>query len=311
MMCLTLSTSVANWITDRQLRSEWTTTLATLRWTKSSPGSRSTSSLAGTRLSAQPIHMYCGACCWSSPVKKPGRAASIFFAQRRLLSSSSSRSVTDMSAGGEGDCARMARSMTVEFTVVDEQPSFVGRRRRRRRCVEPLFAEDEARAGHAPVEGRAIATVRVDDPHLAFGLRMTIHEPRQIALDIALVQQVAADDHVVSVGVGGALDRPVAVQVLHRLEAVQAQVLAQEERRQRMPVACRHVGAGAMADEARDSEPAADLEDALAPTHRPLGQPRREPQLGRPDQAEERPAGRRDAHLLGDAVVVGELLAIE
>ena len=74
MMWRTLRTSVANWMTDRQLRSEWTTTLATLRWTNSSPGARSTSSLAGTRLSAQPIHRYCGACCWSRPLKKPGRA---------------------------------------------------------------------------------------------------------------------------------------------------------------------------------------------------------------------------------------------
>ncbi len=38
MMCSTLSTSTANCITDRQLRSLCTTTLATLRWTKSSPG---------------------------------------------------------------------------------------------------------------------------------------------------------------------------------------------------------------------------------------------------------------------------------
>src|SRR5436189_106558 len=56
MMCSTLSTSTANWITDRQLRSVCTTTLAMLRWTKSSPGSSPTMSLAGTRESAQPIH---------------------------------------------------------------------------------------------------------------------------------------------------------------------------------------------------------------------------------------------------------------
>mgnify|MGYP003694316245 CR=1 FL=1 len=37
--------------TERQLRSVCTTTLATLRWTKSSPGARPTISLAGTRLS--------------------------------------------------------------------------------------------------------------------------------------------------------------------------------------------------------------------------------------------------------------------
>jgi len=89
MMCLIFSRSVANWITDRQFRSECTTTLATLRCTNNSPGSRFTRSFAGTRLSAQPIHRYCGACCWVSPVKKPGRDASVFAAHRRLLSRSS------------------------------------------------------------------------------------------------------------------------------------------------------------------------------------------------------------------------------
>ena len=56
MTCSTCSASTAYCSTDRQLRSVWTTTLATLRWTNSSPGSRSTISLAGTRLSEQPIH---------------------------------------------------------------------------------------------------------------------------------------------------------------------------------------------------------------------------------------------------------------
>ena len=63
MMCSTCSTSVAYCSTERQLRSVWTTTFATLRWTNSSPGFRSTISLAGTRLSEQPIHRYLGACC--------------------------------------------------------------------------------------------------------------------------------------------------------------------------------------------------------------------------------------------------------
>jgi hypothetical protein len=60
MTCFTFSTSTANCITDRQFRSVCTTTLAMLRCTKSSPGSRLTISLAGTRLSEQPIQRYFG-----------------------------------------------------------------------------------------------------------------------------------------------------------------------------------------------------------------------------------------------------------
>ena len=58
--------------TLRQLRSVCTTTLATLRCTKSSPGRRSTTSLAGTRLSEQPIHKYLGDCCLDKLSKKSG-----------------------------------------------------------------------------------------------------------------------------------------------------------------------------------------------------------------------------------------------
>ena len=47
----------------RQLRSVCTTTLAMLRWTKTSPGARPMIWLAGTRESEQPIHRYFGACC--------------------------------------------------------------------------------------------------------------------------------------------------------------------------------------------------------------------------------------------------------
>ncbi len=62
MMCLTLSRSTANWITDRQLRSECTTTFAMFLCTKTSPGGSPMIWLAGTRESEQPIHRYSGAC---------------------------------------------------------------------------------------------------------------------------------------------------------------------------------------------------------------------------------------------------------
>src|SRR5258707_375895 len=84
MTCLTLMTSTAYWRTERQLRSVWTTTLATLRWTKSSPGSMQTIWLAGTRLSEQPIQKNCGACWADRSEKKFGSYRRIFSDQARL-----------------------------------------------------------------------------------------------------------------------------------------------------------------------------------------------------------------------------------
>src|SRR6476661_3632187 len=84
MMCSTFSMSTANWMADRALRSECTTTLATLRCTNTSPGSSPVIWFAGTRLSLHPIHMNLGFCCCVSPLKKPGRARSISAAQARL-----------------------------------------------------------------------------------------------------------------------------------------------------------------------------------------------------------------------------------
>src|SRR4051812_48791040 len=94
MTCFTCSTSTANWSTDKQLRSVCTTTFATFRCTKSSPGSRFTISFAGTRLSEQPIHRYSGACCAASSEKNRGRSATILAAQRWLLAKRCSRSAT-------------------------------------------------------------------------------------------------------------------------------------------------------------------------------------------------------------------------
>ena len=69
--------STANWITERQFISVWITRLATFLWTKSSPGSSPTISLAGTLLSEQPIHRNSGDCCYDSFAKKPGYLISI------------------------------------------------------------------------------------------------------------------------------------------------------------------------------------------------------------------------------------------
>src|SRR5918992_3862544 len=91
MMCFTRSTSTAYCMQDRQLASACSTTLATLRWTKSSPGGRPTISLAGTRLSEQPTHRYCGACWFVRRVKNSGSCRVIFAAQDRLLAKSSLR----------------------------------------------------------------------------------------------------------------------------------------------------------------------------------------------------------------------------
>ena len=60
MMWRTPSEDTAYSITAIALRSVTGTTLATLRWTNSSPGSRPTIWLAGTRLSEQPIQSRSG-----------------------------------------------------------------------------------------------------------------------------------------------------------------------------------------------------------------------------------------------------------
>src|SRR6516164_9367055 len=73
---------------ERQFRSVWTTTLATLRWTNISPGSKPTIWFAGTRLSEHPIHRYCGACWRDSRLKKSGSRAVICSAHARLFANS-------------------------------------------------------------------------------------------------------------------------------------------------------------------------------------------------------------------------------
>src|SRR3546814_4733609 len=90
MMCSTWSTSTANCITDRQLRSACTTTLAMLRWTNTSPGCMPVIWLAGTRESEQPIHRYFGACCSARRLKNAGSSRTAPAAQSRLLRSRAS-----------------------------------------------------------------------------------------------------------------------------------------------------------------------------------------------------------------------------
>src|SRR5688572_17597133 len=91
MMWRTFSTSTAYCMAERQLTSACTTTLATLRWTKSSPGGRPTISFAGTRLSEQPIQRYSGACCFVRRAKNCASCRVMRSAQARLLAKSSLR----------------------------------------------------------------------------------------------------------------------------------------------------------------------------------------------------------------------------
>ncbi len=62
------------------------TMLAILRWTKTSPGSRPSTSFAVMRLSEQPIHRYLGACCSDSRRKKLGSCSVLRFAQAMFRS---------------------------------------------------------------------------------------------------------------------------------------------------------------------------------------------------------------------------------
>src|SRR5690606_32239852 len=73
-------------MTDRQLRSVCTTTLATLRWTNTSPGGSPMISLAGTRLSEQPIHRKRGDCCCDRRSKNCGSSRRTCSDQALLLS---------------------------------------------------------------------------------------------------------------------------------------------------------------------------------------------------------------------------------
>ena len=126
---------------------------------------------------------------------------------------------------------------------------------------------------------------------------------------IGLVEQVAADDQIV-LAAHDANRRhacpirrqvrhgPVTVPVLHRRQIVQTQVLLEKALRQRMAIAGGDVGAPAMADEARQREPATNLQNPLAAGYRPERDARRELRTGRPQQAEQRPRRGGDAQAL-------------
>src|SRR5581483_2426602 len=88
MTCRTRSTCTAYWSAARQFKSVCTTTFATFRCTNISPGRSPQISVAGTRLSEQPIQTYAGDCCSASRAKKPGSRATRSAAHRRLFSKS-------------------------------------------------------------------------------------------------------------------------------------------------------------------------------------------------------------------------------
>src|SRR5690606_8830243 len=94
MMCSTFSISTEYCSTLNMFRSVCTTMLAMLRCTKISPGLVPVTSLAGTRLSLQPIQRYFGDCSLASVGKKPGsfsavcRDHSLLFASSCLYESS-------------------------------------------------------------------------------------------------------------------------------------------------------------------------------------------------------------------------------
>ncbi|MCY1550325.1 hypothetical protein D9M68_865730 [compost metagenome] len=81
-----------------------TTILATLRCTNSSPGIRPTTSLAGTRLSEQPIQRNSGRCCRARRAKNSGSLALSDPAQKRLLANNCSTSIDApvLPTGGRG-----------------------------------------------------------------------------------------------------------------------------------------------------------------------------------------------------------------
>jgi hypothetical protein len=99
--------------------------------------------------------------------------------------------------------------------------------------------------------------------------------------------------------------------IVHRHQAVQAQVGAQEARGERVAVAAGDIGAAAVADQAGQRQAAADLEDAFTGTHVSQREPRRQRQPRRPGQAEQRPGGGRDSDPACVVVRIVELPAID
>jgi len=134
-----------------------------------------------------------------------------------------------------------------------------------------VAGEREALVGQAARERVAVAAVGVDDQHLGRGLGMAFDEAGQVAVVVALVEHVAADDgveaavhpRVAALGPRGFRAAPVAVPVAHRRQAVEPGVLVQEVGRQRMAVGGGDVDATSVAHQAGQGQPAADFQDAL------------------------------------------------
>src|SRR5687768_4066231 len=168
-MCSTFSTSAANWIVLRQLRSVWTTTLAMLRWTNTSPGCSPVIWFAGTRESEQPIHRYFGFWICDRRLKKPGSSARMRSAQALLRSSSS---LSGMASSTEWAAASAERDGDV-LGVGEEAHRFpaalaadAGRlaaaERRAQVALEPRVDPDDA---GVDAVGEAMGAAEVARPH--------------------------------------------------------------------------------------------------------------------------------------------------
>src|SRR5690606_5252705 len=159
-MFSTFSTSTANCSVLRQLRSVCTTTLAMLRWTKTSPGIRPVIWLAGTRESEQPIHRYLGAWMRERRSKKVGSSALTFAAQSLFLSSSSFRGMASVQA--EGDASRLgeeAHGLPAAFAT--QSGLLHAAEGRAQVAVEPGVDPDDARL---QAGGQAVGAAQVGGP---------------------------------------------------------------------------------------------------------------------------------------------------
>ncbi|SPE24071.1 hypothetical protein SBBP1_260028 [Burkholderiales bacterium] len=181
---------------------------------------------------------------------------------------------------------------------------------------------DKPPSRHLPMEGRPVAAVRVDDPHLRGWRCVARDKSGQSPACVTFVQQIAAHDQVIlpcdGEGPGNifpdwlrAGSTPVCVPILHRWQIVQSQVLPQKAFRQGMAIACGDIGASPMADKARQGEAATDLEDPFTRAHRTKRDTRCQEQTGRPQLTEQRPRGRGDAQAIRLPKRVVELLAVQ
>lgn len=161
---------------------------------------------------------------------------------------------------------------------------------------------------HLLAETGVMPTTRIDQDHLAVGGGMLLDKAGQDIHMGTLIEQIAADDQVKDAQFGG-LIFPASSHERNRGAVIQGHILPQEIPSFRVVVGRRDVGVPLIEHQAGQGNPTADLEDPqtvnLVLRHQ-MGQH----SAGCPDNAEQRPGGRRNAQAQGNTIHIGILLVI-